>query len=106
MNGYQLLANTYRRQLDAQQTAAERAAIQDKITAFSFLADATEGQRLALFDSGAFNDVCKGFLLMTLNIIGESAEGQERALNVLTGLLDEQTAEAAARLYHDRQTGL
>ena len=99
MNGYQLLANAYRQQLDAQQTAEERAAIQDKITAFSFLAEATERQRLTLFDSGAFNDVCRGFLLIALNNIRLDAKRQERALDALNEALEGTTAEAAAAYY-------
>ena len=101
MNGYQLQADSYKSYLqqNPDAPAAVREDLASKIRIYSFLATLDKGERMELFNSSAFNDVCKGYLAMALDNIGADAETRNKALTELGYLFDEKTAAEAERYY-------
>lgn len=53
----------------------------------------------ALFDTGVFNTICKGYMLIALKELELAGEDREKALHCLSAAFDEVTAEEAAQLY-------
>lgn len=72
MNGYKLHADSYRRYLtDNPDTDSEAAAaITDKIKALDVMSELTRGQRMELFNTGGFNNICRGYLQIALDEAG------------------------------------
>lgn len=101
MNGYQLQADSYRQYLEQTPTAPEavKADLENKIKIYSFLATLDKRDRLEIFNSTAFNDVCKGYIAMALDNIGADAETRQAVLNELSYLFDTVSAEQAERYY-------
>ena len=101
MNGYQLQAESYQRYLEQNPTAPEavKADIASKVKIYSFLATLDKKERLEIFNSTAFNEVCKGYLAMALDNIGADADTRQAALNELHYLFDTVSAEQAERYY-------
>ena len=62
MNGYKMLADSYRKFLD--DNTADQDNIRTHITALDFLAKCDKATIYALFDSSAFNDIVKGYVFL------------------------------------------
>lgn len=99
MNGYELTANTYRRLLETETDHAAIADMQSKLKVYSFLAEITEQERLELFNSSAFNDVCKGYMLAALDSIGIDHDTQQKAVYAMAAQFDSMSAEQAEKYY-------
>jgi hypothetical protein len=101
MNGYQLHADSYKKLLEnsASLDNEGREAIKKKIKALEIMANTDRQTQYELFNSGAFNDVCKGYLLMALDRAGTDSETTSGVLSALHSLFDEIGAEQAAGYY-------
>ena len=99
MNGYEIMAESYRDYLKEHPGTPEAEAVQDKIKAYSYLAGASDRERLELFNSSAFNNVCKGYFLKAMDNRGIDQETRRNLLKEISVLFDEMTA-AEAELYY------
>lgn len=99
MNGYELTANTYRRLLETETDHAAIADMQSKLKVYSFLAELSDRERLELFNSSAFNDVCKGYLMAALDSIGIDHDTQQKAVYAMAAQFDSMNAKQAEQYY-------
>jgi hypothetical protein len=100
VNGYQLHADSYKKLLENTETAQEvQEDIKKKIRAFEIMANTDRQTQFELFNTGGFNDICKGFLLMAADKAQADKETASRILSALTGLFDEMSAEQAEQYY-------
>ena len=97
LNGYQMQADSYKAFLEKNPDTpqATRQEMESKIKIFSFLATLDKQERLYLFDSGIYNDVCRGFLQMAIDQTETDAEAGERITNALHFLFDTTSAAKA-----------
>jgi len=100
INGYRTLAQVHRKHLgrlsantqDAMQT-------EKKILALDIMADLDPGTQKELFNSGAFNDVVRGYVKMAMDNIDMSQSTQQAVIDDLNILFDEMTAAEAEEYY-------
>ena len=98
MNGYQIIANQYRdvcKDLEGQ----ERKELEDKAKAYQFLADANRPTQLELFNSGAFNNVVKGYVLMSMNELHIDDNEIGAVIQRISELMDEKTSKEAEQYF-------
>lgn len=97
LNGYQMQADSYKAYLEKNPDAPAEIVqeMQSKIKIFSFLATLDKRERLLLFDSGMFNDVCRGFLQMAIDQTETDAETGKRIIDALHFIFDTTSAETA-----------
>lgn len=107
MNGYQLMANSYKQLLAREETAPEeRKDLESHIKVFEFLASLTDAEKRIIFDSGAFNDVLKGYVSKAVDNI--TRDGNEPDSEDLKGiilreincLLSEMSSDQAEQYYY------
>ena len=98
MDGYQAQADAYKRLLETDKTI-DRGFTERKINALEIMAEADQLTQYELFNTGAFNDIVKGYAKMALD--GTELESEERraVLRELNYLFDTVTADQAER-YH------
>lgn len=102
MNSYQMIANTYKNILKRDNpTGAAKEEIERKITAHEILANTDRQTQFELFNSSAFNDICKGYFLMALYNAGIDDETRREIMQEMKWLLDSVTAEQADRYYNE-----
>lgn len=102
MNGYQLHVDSYKKLLENTETAREvQEDIKKKIKALEIMANTDRQTQLELFNSGGFNDVCKGYLLLAMNSAGSDHDTARRTMNELTNLFDTMSAEQAENYYKE-----
>lgn len=102
MNGYQLHADSYKKLLENTETAQEvQEDIKKKIKAFEIMANTDRQTQFEVFNTGGFNDICKGFLLMAMNRAGSDHDTARRTMNELTNLFDTMSAEQAENYYKE-----
>ena len=98
MNGYQMIADSYRTLLEREKDI-DRASIESKIKALDFLATATEEERLELFNSGAFNEVLKAYTEVTLKNCKLDDDTIRQVMGELNYTLDMMTAKEVLKKY-------
>ena len=93
MNGYIMQAEAYKILAEQGQISAEEA---DKMRAvYAFLGTIEKDQLYALFDSGAFNSIIKGYVKLALCETEAGEDMTERVLDELSRLLDTTRAVEA-----------
>lgn len=93
MNGYKALSDMYKRRLsDKTDNAAE---LKRKIKALEILAESDKKEQYELFNSGAFNDIVKGYILLAINETGID----KSILDTVSELLNTTSAEQAETYY-------
>ena len=103
MNGYQMTANAYKRDMARRGLTGEaRADVERTIAALEFMANSEQKTHFALFDTTAFNDVCRGYILMALDNYGAEEDTRNGVMQELKWLFDSVTAEQAERYYTRR----
>ena len=104
MNGYKLLSDQYRAFLAEHPAEPDEAreGIQRKIKALDILAGCTKAEKQELFNTGAFNDVIKDFLKMSMDNTGIKDADKRELMGELLNLLDTVTAEQAEQYYNER----
>ncbi len=98
MNDYTLQAAACQKVIDKgnidQDTERE---LRLKVKIYEFLGSLSQTERLHIFDSGVFNDVCLGYMRATLDKIGVDSLFKESACETMSLLFDQMLAEEAAR---------
>ncbi len=91
MNGYIMQAETYKILAERGQISVEEA---DKMRAvYAFLGTIEKDQLYALFDSGAFNGIIKGYVKLALKNTEIDEETSEKILQELRWLFDTKGAK-------------
>ena len=95
MNGYTMLAESYKKLLKEGKVTEEEA--KKNIKVMEFLAECSEEEINIMFDSAAFNEIMKAYVRRAINNadLGEEEEKEEiksKIMNELRWLLSEKTA--------------
>ena len=102
MNGYQMTADSYKEIIARENPTGE--VLEDmrrKICALEFLANADNETIYELFNSAAFNDICRGYLLFALDRIDIDHDTRQKILYSMGAAFDTMTADRAERYYMD-----
>lgn len=99
MNGYKNTADAYRRLLETDKNI-DREYTQRKIKALDFLSECNQQEIQEVFNSSAFNNIVKGYLLMACKNAGIDDETRKELFNELRYLFDEKTADEAENYYY------
>ncbi|MBR1508436.1 MAG: hypothetical protein IJ619_10585 [Eubacterium sp.] len=95
MNGYKLMADSYRKAAEEKKITQEQADKECRI--FDFLATCDEDDICKLFDSSAFNEIANSYIRITVReLVSEDTITEEQAKairNRFRLLLDEKRAE-------------
>jgi len=97
MNGYQLTADAYKKMLEKEpaENTETRQQLQTTIKALEYLAGADDATIYALFDSGAFNSIVKGYIRLALNNTDTDKEQAAEIMQELKYLFDTKRAAEA-----------
>jgi hypothetical protein len=101
MNGYRSMADSYRKVLETDKNV-DREYMERKITALEIMANTDRPTQYEIFNSSAFNDVIKGYIVMALDNLKTDGETHNAILREVRYLLDTVTAEQAERYYMER----
>lgn len=103
MNGFEMMANTYRDLLEQHPNVSQnaKAFITCKIKALDIMANCSDNERLALFDTSAFNDVVIGYVKLALDNSGIEDEQRKAIVNEVSYLFDVTTANEAEEYYNN-----
>ena len=95
MNGFKILADSYRKA--EQEGTMSKGEVENKIRVYDFLATCNDDDICNMFDSGAFNEIAKGYMriavkeLIEENVIDE--EQGQAVKNRYALLFSEKTAK-------------
>ena len=101
MNGYAMMADSYRKLL-ATDSNADREFMERRITALEIMANTDRSTQYELFNSSAFNDIVRGYILMALDNAEAGRETSNAVLQEFNALLESVTAEQAENFYKDQ----
>lgn len=100
MNGYKMLADSYRKFLN--DAAADQDDIKIRIKALDFLAECDKATIYALFDSSAFNDIVKGYVAMMADNAEDLTDEQRSYIKYhIESLFDVTSAKQAESYYYN-----
>lgn len=99
MYGYQLSANALKHYLETENIKDE--AVERQIKALEIMANTDRETQYAMFNSSAFNDIVKGYVLMALDRVGVNDDVRADVMYEIRRLFDEVTAEKAEHYYSD-----
>lgn len=91
MNGYEMMAESYRRLVNKGLISTEDA--EKKIRIYTFLASCDSEDLCILADSGAFNGILKNALTSAMNAANLNEESKENVHSQLRWILDEKSAK-------------
>lgn len=102
-NGYQMLADGYKEYLEKNPTAPEevKASMQKDIKVLSFLGECDREEKHKLFNSSAFNDVLKGYVLKAADNLKYDRDKRQELINEIAYLLDTMGASESEQYYLD-----
>lgn len=94
MNGYELHANAYRKILQENDSLSEdvKASIEREIKILDIMANLSEQERMMLFDTGAYNDVLKGYCRKAMQNCDIDHKKIQQVIGEIGYLLDTITA--------------
>ena len=95
MNGYQAFAETYARLFEKEPEGPERENLLKKVQAFKAAASYSDEELAALFDTGAFNDILKGYVRLAAKYTDLSDEAKTDLYKAVKFALSEFTASDA-----------
>lgn len=99
MNGYELMAASYRKLLEKESFPEEsRKKLAREIELYDFLAKCSKEDIYTLFDSGAFNEICAGYAEKA-EAVKDPGQSITRALQ---GCFDMMSAKQAEDYYKNR----
>lgn len=100
MNGYKMLADSYRKFLN--DATADQDDIKMRIKALDFLSKCDKATIYALFDSSAFNDIVKGYIAMAADDEKDLTDEQRSHLKYhIESLFDVTSAKQAETYYYN-----
>lgn len=91
MNGYKLMADSYRKLADQGKITKENADKETRI--YDFLATCSQDDFCRMVDSSAFNDIIKGYLRMAVRNAELDEKAENKMMNEIRHLFDEKTAK-------------
>ncbi len=91
MNGYTLMAESYRKLMNEGKIEKELA--EKEIRVYEFLSNCDKDDYCRLIDSSAFNDIIKAFLKMALDNAEIDQETQKKVIRQLSWIFDEKSAK-------------
>ena len=91
MNGFALMADSYRKAAD--QGEIDRTQADAKIRIFDFLATCSQDDFYFMVDSSAFNDIIRDYLRTALQNAEADEEMISNVMNELRSLFSEKTAK-------------
>lgn len=96
MNGYKLMADSYRQAIKEEKVNKEAA--EKKIRIYDFLSTCDMDDICELADSSAFNDIFRGYVHAAVARAELEEEDQQRVMNEYRFLLSEKGAKEALDL--------
>jgi vacuolar-type H+-ATPase catalytic subunit A/Vma1 len=102
-NGYQITADGYKQYLEQNPNAPEevKASMQKDIKVLSFLSECDKEEKHKLFNSSAFNDVLKGYVLKAADNLKYNRDKRQELINEIAYLLDTMGASESEQYYLD-----
>lgn len=101
-NGYQILLMAHRQFVEQEKpTGEELEEVTAKIKALEILAGSDQRTRYELFNTGAFNDIMRGYAKMALDDLGIDGGTRANILDQIRHLLDRVPAGAAEAYNQD-----
>lgn len=93
MNGYSMLADSYKKILERQEQGVNLELIRKDIKVLEFLATCDDTEIYKLFDSGVFNDIVKAYCKRAMNNKGVAQDDISNVLRELNCLFSEMQAK-------------
>ena len=91
MNGYTLMAESYRKLMN--EGKIEKEAAEKEIRIYEFLATCDDDDKCIMVDSSAFNDIIRAFLKMAVTNADIDEDSKYKVLNQLRWIFDEKQAK-------------
>ena len=90
MNGFTIMADSYR--ILMEQGEIDKETAEKKIRIYEFLATCDTDDLCSMVDSSAFNDIIRAFLKMAVKNADIDEESQDKVINQLRWIFDEKSA--------------
>lgn len=91
MNGYEIMADSYRQMV--KQGRIEKETADKEIRIYDFLATCDSDDLCRMVDSSAFNDIIRAYLKMAVQSADIDEDAKEKVVGQLRWLFDEKTAK-------------
>lgn len=91
MNGFKLMADSYRKLMNEGKIDKETA--EKEIRVFDFLATCDNDDFCTMVDSSAFNDIIRAYLKMAVDNAGIGDKEKEKVIGQLRWIFDEKQAK-------------
>jgi hypothetical protein len=91
MNGYEMMADSYRQLV--KQGKIDKETADREIHVYDFLATCNSDDLCRMVDSSAFNDIIRAYLKMAVQSADIDEDAKEKVVGQLRWLFDEKTAK-------------
>ena len=91
MNGYEMMADSYRQLM--KQGRIEKETADKEIRIYDFLATCDSDDLCRMVDSSVFNDIIRAYLKMAVQSADIDEDAKEKVVGQLRWLFDEKTAK-------------
>lgn len=91
MNGYEMMADSYRQLV--KQGKIDKETADREIRVYGFLATCDSDDLCRMVDSSAFNDIIRAYLKMAVQSADIDEDAREKVVGQLRWLFDEKTAK-------------
>lgn len=91
MNGYEMMADSYRQLV--KQGKIDKKTADREIRVYDFLATCDSDDLCRMVDSSAFNDIIRAYLKMAVQSADIDEDAREKVVGQLRWLFDEKTAK-------------
>lgn len=91
MNGYEMMADSYRQLV--KQGKVDKETADREIRVYDFLATCDSDDLCRMVDSSAFNDIIRAYLKMAVQSVDIDEDAREKVVGQLRWLFDEKTAK-------------
>ena len=97
MNGYSIMADSYRKLADEGKLGRKEAEKEARI--YDFLSSCDEDDLYSLIDSSAFNDIIRGYVKIAVNNTDIDEESKKKVMNESRWMFDGKNAKSALKEY-------